>query len=70
MNRHHRAAVGGQVPGCPFGHRRDAGDGRVGAQPDNPVDEGNVGDGTREGNAGPASGTAAKNPAAPEVDHT
>lgn len=35
-----------------------------------PEDEGNPGDGTGEGAAGPASGTAAENPAAPEVDHT
>jgi len=34
-----------------------------------PEDEGNVGDGTGEGDAGPASGTSATNPAAPEVDH-
>jgi hypothetical protein len=34
-----------------------------------PEDEGNPGDGTGEGDAGPASGTSAKNPAAPEVDH-
>ena len=34
-----------------------------------PEDEGNTGDGTGEGNAGPASGTSATNPAAPEVDH-
>jgi hypothetical protein len=34
-----------------------------------PEDEGNVGDGTGEGDSGPASGTAAANPAAPEVDH-
>jgi hypothetical protein len=32
-------------------------------------DEGNVGDGTGEGEAGPAAGTSATNPAAPEVDH-
>jgi hypothetical protein len=37
--------------------------------PTTPEDEGNVGDGTGEGNAGPASGTSATNPAAPEVDH-
>jgi len=37
--------------------------------PTTPEDEGNVGDGTGEGDAGPASGGAAKNPAAPEVDH-
>jgi len=35
-----------------------------------PEDEGNVGDGTGEGDAGPASGTATENPAAPEVDHS
>ena len=34
-----------------------------------PEDEGNPGDGTGEGNAGPASGTSAENPQAPEVDH-
>jgi anti-sigma B factor antagonist len=34
-----------------------------------PEDEGNVGDGTGEGDAGPASGTSGTNPAAPEVDH-
>ena len=34
-----------------------------------PEDEGNVGDGTGEGDAGPASGGASENPAAPEVDH-
>jgi hypothetical protein len=34
-----------------------------------PEDEGNTGDGTGQGNSGPASGTAAENPAAPEVDH-
>jgi hypothetical protein len=34
-----------------------------------PEDEGNPGDGTGEGDAGPASGTSATNPAAPEVDH-
>jgi len=35
-----------------------------------PEDEGNVGDGEGEGDAGPASGTASENPAAPEVDHS
>ena len=34
-----------------------------------PEDEGNVGDGTGEGDAGPAAGTATENHAAPEVDH-
>ncbi len=34
-----------------------------------PEDEGNPGDGTGEGDAGPASGTSGENPAAPEVDH-
>jgi hypothetical protein len=34
-----------------------------------PEDEGNPGDGTGSGDAGPASGTSAKNPQAPEVDH-
>jgi hypothetical protein len=34
-----------------------------------PEDEGKPGDGTGEGVAAPASGTSAKNPAAPEVDH-
>jgi hypothetical protein len=34
-----------------------------------PEDEGNPGDGTGEGEAGPASGTSATNPAAPDVDH-
>lgn len=34
-----------------------------------PEDEGNPGDGTGEGVAGPASGTSATNPAAPDVDH-
>jgi hypothetical protein len=34
-----------------------------------PDDEGNVGDGTGEGDAGPASGTSGTNPAAPDVDH-
>ena len=34
-----------------------------------PEDEGNTGDGTGEGNAGPASGTSGTNPQAPEVDH-
>ncbi len=34
-----------------------------------PEDEGRVGDGTGEGDAGPASGTSSTNPAAPEVDH-
>jgi len=38
--------------------------------PTTPEDEGNVGDGTGEGDAGPASGDAAENPAAPEVDHS
>jgi hypothetical protein len=37
--------------------------------PTTPEDEGNVGDGTGEGDAGPASGTSSSNPAAPEVDH-
>jgi hypothetical protein len=37
--------------------------------PTTPEDEGKTGDGTGEGNAGPASGTSATNPAAPEVDH-
>jgi len=37
--------------------------------PTTPEDEGNVGDGTGEGDAGPASGGASENPAAPEVDH-
>jgi hypothetical protein len=34
-----------------------------------PEDEGNVGDGTGEGDAGPASGTSATTPAAPDVEH-
>jgi hypothetical protein len=34
-----------------------------------PEDEGNPGDGTGEGNAGPASGTSGTNPQAPEQDH-
>ncbi len=38
--------------------------------PTTPDDEGNVGDGTGEGEAGPASGGASQNPAAPEVDHS
>jgi hypothetical protein len=38
--------------------------------PTTPDDEGNVGDGTGEGDAGPASGGASQNPAAPEVDHS
>lgn len=37
--------------------------------PTTPEDEGNPGDGTGEGDAGPASGTSAENPQAPEVDH-
>lgn len=37
--------------------------------PTTPEDEGNPGDGTGEGVAGPASGTSATNPAAPEQDH-
>ncbi len=37
--------------------------------PTTPEDEGNTGEGTGEGDAGPASGTSGTNPAAPEVDH-
>jgi hypothetical protein len=37
--------------------------------PTTPEDEGNPGDGTGEGDAGPASGTSGTNPAAPDVDH-
>jgi hypothetical protein len=54
----------------------DAADIKSGDEPGTPVhsptipdDEGNPGDGTGEGDAGPASGTSASNPAAPEVDH-
>lgn len=55
---------------------KDADDVESGDDPGTPVhsptipeDEGNVGDGTGEGDAGPASGTSGTNPAAPEVDH-
>jgi len=55
---------------------KDAGDVTSGDEEGTPVhsptipeDEGNVGDGTGEGDAGPASGTSASNPQAPEVDH-
>lgn len=37
--------------------------------PTTPDDEGNPGDGTGEGDAGPASGTTSTNPQAPEQDH-
>jgi hypothetical protein len=45
------------------------GEGEPVHSPTIPEDEGNVGDGEGEGDAGPASGTAAENPQAPEVDH-
>jgi hypothetical protein len=55
---------------------KDADDVKSGDEPGTPVhsptipeDEGRPGDGTGEGDAGPASGTSATNPAAPEVDH-
>ncbi len=55
---------------------KDAGDIESGDKEGTPVhsptipeDEGNVGDGTGEGDAGPASGTSSTNPQAPEVDH-
>jgi hypothetical protein len=55
---------------------KEADDVKSGDEPGTPVhsptipdDEGNPGDGTGEGDAGPASGTSGTNPAAPEVDH-
>lgn len=37
--------------------------------PTTPEDEGGPGEGTGEGDAGPAAGTSATNPQAPEQDH-
>ncbi|MDP1848434.1 MAG: hypothetical protein Q8K79_11645 [Solirubrobacteraceae bacterium] len=49
----------------------DSGDepGTPAHSPTTPEDEGGTGEGTGEGDAGPASGTSAANPQAPEVDH-